>query len=181
MLRSFSLAGLTALLLVCIAPTPARAVKQCAYEMPAEMIDKLDSRTARSGGIFTFQISEDAVSDDGIPIPKGTIGYGVIRAVDQAGRHAHDGSLALEPRYLVVPKAKGGFVQINVTMNPTLPPVWGPNEPLVQKAMGHVPIPVPGMVMSGINMVRYGRNITLGPGFHFSVIPMKTLKNGPIC
>jgi hypothetical protein len=181
MSRSFVFAGLGALLLVCSMAAPARAVKQCAYEMPVEMVDSLDSRTARSGGIFRFKVSEDAVSDDGIPIPKDTIGYGVIRAVDQAGRHAHDGSIAIEPRYLVVPKAKGGFIRIDVTMNPTMPPAWGPNEPLVQKAMGHVPIPVPGMVMSGINMVRYGRNITLGPGFHFSVIPMKTLQKGPIC
>jgi hypothetical protein len=34
--------------------------------------------------------------------------------------------------------------------------------------------------MTGVNYVRWGRNITLGPGFRFAVIPAEDLR-GPIC
>ena len=55
-----------------------------------------------------------------------------------------------------------------------------PDEPLLNKAASHVPLPIPGLVMSGVNMVRFGRNITLGPGFTFAIIEVESLK-GPIC
>jgi hypothetical protein len=35
--------------------------------------------------------------------------------------------------------------------------------------------------MSGVNSVRWGRNITLGPGFVFSVIAVDNLERGPVC
>jgi hypothetical protein len=145
------------------------------------MVDKVDSRSARAGGIFRFKVTQDALLDDGIEVPKGTLGYGVIRLADAAGRHNHDGSLALEPRYLVVPKKQGGVMRVEVTMNPTLPAVWSPSEPLLQKAASHVPLPVPGLAMTAINTVRWGRNITLGPGFTFTVLTVENLARGPVC
>jgi hypothetical protein len=109
------------------------------------------------------------------------MGYGVIRYADAAGRHNHDGSLALEPRYIDVPRKGDGRSRIEVTMNPTLPPMWSPSVPFIQQAASHVPLPVPGMAITALNTVRYGRNITLGPGFTFSVIPTGDLRHGPIC
>jgi hypothetical protein len=35
--------------------------------------------------------------------------------------------------------------------------------------------------MTGVNMVRWGRNITLGPGFAFSVLEVDDLARGPVC
>ena len=43
------------------------------------------------------------------------------------------------------------------------------------------PLPVPGLIMTGVNTVRWGRNITLGPGFAFTVLPVENLAHGPIC
>jgi hypothetical protein len=90
--------------------------------------------------------------------------------------------LSLEPRYIVLEKANSTAERIvPVTMSPLLPVTWTPSEPLLNKAAGHVPLPVPGLVMSGVNMVRWGRNITLGPGFTFTVLPVENLARGPIC
>jgi hypothetical protein len=177
-----ALATLAATAVGLLAPPAARARKICAYAMPSEMVDKVYSGTAHPGEPFRFRITTDTVLDGGVKVPAGTIGYGVIRAASAAGRHNHDGMIALEPRYLVVEKVKGaGDERIPVTMNPTLPVAWTPAEPLLNKAASHVPLPVPGLIMTGVNTVRWGRNITLGPGFLFTVLPVENLAHGPIC
>ncbi len=145
------------------------------------MVDKVESRSARAGTPFRFRTTDDAAAEDGTKIPAGTVGYGLIRSADAAGRHNHDGSLAIEARYLLVRKPKGAPKRVEVSMNPTLPVVWSPSEPLLNKAASHVPLPVPGLIMTGVNEVRWGRNITLGPGFKFSVLPVDDLTKGPIC
>ena len=146
------------------------------------MIDKVFSGNARSGAPFKFKVVVSTELDDGTKVPAGTLGYGIVRAASSAGRHNHDGMLSLEPRYLVLEKANSAPGRIvPVTMNPLLPVTWTPSEPLLNKAASHVPLPVPGLVMSGVNMMRWGRNITLGPGFTFTVLPVENLARGPIC
>ena len=162
-----------------LVPDRVGATKICAFAVPAAMVDKVFSGTARAGQPFRFKVSQDAVLDDGTPVPEGTIGYGIISEASAASRGNKDGLIALEPRYLVVPKPKGGYMRVQVTMNPTLPVVWSPNEPLLRAAANALPIP--GIIMSGVNSVRWGRNITLGPGFVFSVIAVDNLERGPVC
>jgi hypothetical protein len=162
-------------------PAPARAAKICAWSIPVEMVDKVDSRYAKAGMPFRFRVTDDAAVDDGTKIPAGTMGFGVIRTADAAARHDHDGSLSIEPRYLLVRKPKDGVKRVEVTMNPTLPVAWSPSQPLLNKAASHVPLPVPGLIMTGVNEVRWGRNVTLGPGFKFTVLPVEDLSKGPIC
>ena len=165
-----------------LAPAPVRAAKVCAWQIPVEMIDKVYSGTAKSGEPFRFRVTDDAARDDGVKIPAGSIGYGVIRSASAAGRHNHDGSLSIEPRYVMVPSRGGAPLRLEVTMNPQLPVMWTPSEPLLNKAASHVPLPVPGLIMTGVNTVRWGRNITLGPGFKFSVLPVENLAtNAPVC
>jgi hypothetical protein len=173
-----ALAGVLAV--VSLGPSPVPAAKLCAWAIPSEMVDKVFSGDARSGTPFRFKVVESTQLDDGTPVPAGTMGYGIIRAASSAGRHNHDGMLSLEPRYIVLQK-RGASERVPVTMNPTLPVTWTPSEPLLNKAAGHIPLPVPGLVMSGVNMVRWGRNITLGPGFTFTVLPVDNLARGPIC
>ena len=174
------LAGAAAV--VSLVPSPARATKVCAWQIPSEMVSTVFSGSAHSGEPFRFKVAEATQLDDGTKVPAGTLGYGIIRAASSAGRHNHDGMLALEPRYIVLEKTKGTPERVvPVTMNPQLPVTWTPSEPLLNKAAGHIPMPIPGLVMSGVNMVRWGRNITLGPGFTFTVLPVDNLARGPVC
>lgn len=175
------LALISVLVVAASATRPASAEKICAFAMPTQMVSKLYSGTAKAGQDFEFRVAQPITLDDGTSIPAGTVGYGVVRSASSAGRHNHDGMIAIEPRYIVVPKPKGGVKRVEVTMNPTLPVTWTPSEPLLNKAASHVPMPIPGLVMSGINMVRWGRNITLGPGFGFSVVPVGDLARGAVC
>jgi hypothetical protein len=165
-----------------LAPSPVRAAKVCAWAIPSEMISKVYSGDAHSGAPFRFKVVESTELDDGTKVPAGTLGYGIIRAASSAGRHNHDGMLSLEPRYIVIEKANGVAERIvPVTMSPLLPVTWTPSEPMLNKAASHVPLPVPGLVMSGVNLVRWGRNITLGPGFTFTVLRVENLARGPVC
>jgi hypothetical protein len=178
--RFFVLASLLGLALSSAAP--AGAAKVCAWSVPVEMVDVVDSAKAHAGAPFRFKVTSDAARDDGMKIPAGSMGYGVIREASAAGRHKHDGSLALEPRYIMVPKGKDGMQRVEVMMSPTLPVMWTPSEPLLNKAASHIPLPVPGLIMTGVNTVRWGKNITLGPGFTFTVLPVENLaSNGPVC
>ena len=162
-------------------PEPARAAKVCAWSIPVEMVDTVFSGNARAGTVFRFRVTADAAREDGVTVPAGSMGYGVIRSASAAGRHNHDGMLSLEPRYVVVPPSHG-TTRVDVTMNPMLPVQWSPSEPLLNKAASHVPLPVPGLIMTGVNQVRWGRNITLGPGFSFTVLPVENLvAKAPVC
>jgi hypothetical protein len=163
------------------APLRAGATKMCAFAIPAAMVDTVTSETARAGGSFRFKITDDVTLEDGTEVAAGTIGYGLIRAAGPAGKHDVDGYLALEPRYIVVKKPQGGYKRVEVSMNPTLPAQWSPAVPLLENAANHVPLVIPGLIVSGVNAVRFGRNITLGQGFVFSVIPIGDFAKVPIC
>jgi hypothetical protein len=175
------LAFASAIAFAASSPQPAYAAKVCAWSIPVEMVDNVFSGTARAGTVFRFRVTADASRDDGVKIPAASMGYGVIRGASSAGRHNHDGMLSLEPRYIVVRKPNGSM-RLDVTMNPTLPVQWTPSEPLLNKAASRVPLPIPGLIMTGVNQVRWGRNITLGPGFTFTVLPVENLvTRSPVC
>ena len=163
---------------------PARAEGNltCLSAIPAEMIDTIDSATTRPGRAFRFMITEDSMIEvvtQAVPIevPRWTLGWGVVRAVSAASRGNHYGSLVLEPRYLVL--ASGRVVQ--VSMNPTLPAAISRDTPGVEKAISHVPIPIPGLAMSALNTFRRGRDVIVGLGYTFSVVPIRALSLGPDC
>lgn len=163
------------------ARAPVRATKVCAYAIPAEMLDKVASASARAGDAFRFRTAEVMTLEDGAVIPAGTLGYGIVREASAAGRHDHNGVIALEPRYLIVEKPDGNAARIDVAMNPTLPLAYSPETTLIEKGISHIPLPVPGLVMTGVNTVRWGKNITIGPGFTFSVLPVGNLARSPVC
>ena len=162
-------------------PAPTRAAKVCAYAMPAQMVSKAFSGDAKAGQAFRFTIVQGVTLDDGTVVSAGAAGFGIVRGASPAGRHNRDGMLSLEPRYIVAANAQGTPKRVDVTMNPTLPVAWTPSEPLLNKAASRVPLPIPGLVMTGVNAMRWGRNITLGPGFTFTVVPVGNLARGPVC
>jgi hypothetical protein len=169
MARFFSI---VAFLLLLVA-APARAL-DCPGAIGAVMVDKIASGSAKAGQVFRFKTTTDARVGT-MPVPAGTIGYGIVRNVDRAGRRDHDGSLALEPRYLMV-----GSRLLPVTMDPHLPASWSPHDSLIEKGVTRAN-PISGIVMTGINMVRFGKNITLGPGFAFTVLSIPTTLRKSIC
>lgn len=138
------------------------------------MLSTVQSATAEPGQVFRFQIKTTTTVNGGRFL-KGTLGYGVVRSVSKAGRHNQYGFIALEPRYLVLANHK----RQDVSMDPYLPTVFTTNTPNLEKAAGHIPNPIPGLIMTGVSFLRFGKNVTIGPGFSFYVDPIFDLtKNG---
>ena len=148
-----------------IAPSPARAwVTMCDAAIHSTMVDKVDSGTAYPGMAFRFKITE-AANIFGRIVPKGTTGYGYVRYVSAASNRNRNGSLILEMRELIYRDE-----QIQVMADPRESSVWAPATSMESRAEGYLPIP--GLVRTIANEVRDGKNVMIGPGFVFSVIPL---------
>lgn len=145
----------------------------CSAQIPATMVDKVDSATAYPGMPFRFKITITA-RIDGVLVPKGTIGYGVVREVSAASNRNRNGSLILEMRALYI-----GNRKIPVTADPREASLWAPAASLEQRAEGYLPIP--GIVRTAVNEVRDGRNVTIGPGFNFHILSLPDPRNGGPC
>ena len=150
---------------VALRPEPARAwVTMCDAAIKATMVDKVDSGTAYPGMAFRFKTKVSA-NIFGRIVPEGTIGYGYVRYVSAASNHDRNGSLILEMRELLY---RDDLIQ--VMADPRESSVWAPATSLAERATGYLPIP--GLVRTVANEVRDGKNVTIGPGFIFSVIPL---------
>lgn len=137
------------------------------------MVDKVDSGTAYPGMRFRFKLTESA-NVFGHILPSGTIGYGYVRFVSAASNRNRNGSLVLEMRELIYRNE-----QFQVMADPRESSVWAPAANLETRAEGYLPIP--GLVRTIANEVRDGRNITIGPGFVFRVIPLGDPRNMAPC
>ena len=162
-----------AILLWALASTHADAwVLVCSAPIPATMVDSVDSGTAYPGMTFRFKTTI-AARIDGVLVPSGTIGYGVVREVSAASNRNRNGSLILEMRTLYV-----GDRKIPVIADPRDSSLWAPATTLEQRAEGYLPIP--GIVRTAVNEVRNGRNVTIGPGFTFHILSLPDpRKSGP--
>ncbi|MFN2460146.1 MAG: hypothetical protein ABR591_05615 [Candidatus Velthaea sp.] len=152
-------------------PTP-----KCPDAIPVAMEDTVSSASSRADEYFRFRTMQDEHFGK-LVIPKGVWGYGVLRGVSPAGHRNQYGSVTLEPRYLALGPGK----RIEVTMDPALPVSLTTRTPSVEQAASHVPIPLPGLAMSALNMVRMGKNVTIGHGYTFAVIPLFDPTHNPGC
>lgn len=174
--RMAALAATIALLgLVQHTPRPTPKPKTpCLDDIPVAMVSTVDSGTAIPGQVFRFRV-KTTVTVNGGRFTAGTEGWGLVRSASKAGRHDQYGFIALEPRYLVL---VGGKRQ-EVSMDPYMPTVFTTATPNLEKAIGRIPNPIPGLLMAGIGYLRFGKNVTVGPGFSFYVVPIFDLtKNG---
>jgi hypothetical protein len=128
------------------------------------MVDTVDSGTAFPGMAFRFKITVTA-RIDGILVPSGTIGYGVVREVTGASNHGRNGTLVLEIRELLY-----GNQVLQVMADPRESTVWERATTLTQRASDLVP--VPGFVREVYDEMRDGRNVSIGPGFTFHILAL---------
>jgi hypothetical protein len=160
---AFAFAFAIGIAVVPSAPADAWAT-QCNAAITSTMVDSVNSGTAYPGMQFRFKLKESA-NIFGRIVPAGTIGYGYVRYVSAASNRNRNGSLILEMRELIYRNA-----QIQVMADPRDSSVWAPATSMEARAEGYLPIP--GLVRTIANEVRDGKNVTIGPGFIFSVIPL---------
>lgn len=144
---------------------PLRAWQtQCNAAISATMVDSVSSGTAYPGMKFRFETTETG-NFLGTVVPRGTIGYGYVRAVTGASNRNRNGSLILEMRELVYRDRL-----IEVMVDPQSSAVWAPAMTMTDRATSYIPIA--GLIRTAVNEVRNGKNITIGPGFAFKVVAL---------
>jgi hypothetical protein len=150
---------------------PLLAALTCYAEIPAAMLTTVTSASGFSGQVFEFKTTQ-TVTSNGTHVPAGTIGYGIVLSNVPASNRARNGIIVLSPRYLVL-----GGKQFDVAGDPKDASVLthGPNP----VAQGAGAVPVPGLGFAVSEAMR-GTNITIGPGYHFHVVPIgNLLERGP--
>lgn len=146
------------------APAFADTTLRCETSIPVTMVDSMDSAKASPGERFRFKTIA-TVRSAGTLIPKGTVGYGFVREVSAASNRLRNGSLVLEPRQLV-----WSGKHLPVMADPRESTLWAPATTMVDRASGYLPIP--GIVRTAVGEVTQGKNVTIGPGFRFHVLPL---------
>ncbi|HEY5341236.1 MAG TPA: hypothetical protein VIK27_09440 [Candidatus Aquilonibacter sp.] len=167
-------AALLLLLLWCACTAPGRSwALVCNVAIPATMVTSVDSASAFPGMGFRFKITTTA-RIDGILVPTGTIGYGIVREVTAASNRDRNGSLTLEMREIPFDKQV-----IQVMADPRETSLWAPATTLAERAAGY--LPVPGLLRTAVNEVRHGRNVVIGPGFNFHIVGLGDPRNLAPC
>lgn len=160
--RAFFLAGFY--LAASALPVAAATTLRCEPAIPVTMVDVMDSANASPGERFRFKTTATVRVQNAL-IPRGTIGYGFVREVSAASNRLRNGSLVLEPRQLVA-----GARRVPVMADPRESTLWAPATTMVDRASGYLPIP--GIVRTAVGEVTQGKNVTIGPGFKFHVLPL---------
>ncbi|HTX57854.1 MAG TPA: hypothetical protein VMD47_12215 [Candidatus Acidoferrales bacterium] len=160
--------------LVALSRVNARAwALVCEVPYPVTMVDRVDSATAFPGMVFRFKLTQTVRIGDEL-VPVNTIGYGVVREVTAASNHDRNGSLTLEPRELIF-----GKQILQVMADPREGSLWAPAQTLIERGTNYLPIP--GIVRTAVNEVRWGKNVVIGPGFNFHVVSLGDARNLAPC
>jgi len=137
----------------------------CSNAIQVQIVTPIDAAKAKMGQTFRFKTIA-AVTFLGTPLPAGVYGYGIIRGVSPPAKHNHNGWISIEPRYLWDRKL------YQVAIDPHMPTIWSATTPEIQQALGAVPIPEVSLPMAGLKAGETGKDMVLGVGFQFAVIPL---------
>lgn len=133
-----------------------------------QMIDNVDSSSARPGDFFRFETVNAVTSGRKIVIPARTFGYGVVSVASAAGRGGRSGTLVLEPRYLVLPNGEKLGVVLDHNASDLQKSGASGNMP---GYLGAIPVPGLGAAIGVFNFFHHGRDIEVKRGTIFTIFP----------
>jgi hypothetical protein len=154
------------------ATSPAAADLHCYRLVPATMLTTVTSASGYSGEVFRFKTTATVVSN-GVSIPAGALGYGIVLSAVPASNRARNGIVVLEARYVVA-----GGRQIQVTGDPRDASILTHGASALGVGTGAIPVPGLGLA---VNEAIKGTDITIGPGYNFHVVPIGDLQSRGPC
>lgn len=164
--QAFPAIALTAALLAM--PIAASAALDPCTVVAVQMVDDVNSETAKAGDFFRFETVNAVTSGNRIVIPARTIGYGTVVIAGAAGRQGRAGSLVLEPRYLVLPNQTKLGVVLNHNTSNLQKSGQTNNAP---GYLGAIPVPGLGAAVGIFNYFHNGKNIEVAKGTVFTIFP----------
>ena len=165
-----ALAALVACAALGVIAIPARAVSE--HPLPrcvtvdTELASTLDTRKTRAGDGFLFRTLADVPANGDIPpIPKGTLGYGIIALAEHAGASGKPGRLTWEPRFLQLDDGR----HLPAMADPNLADGFATGE------TGNAPdavgiFPFVGIAVGGYNALHRGHELHVGKGTPLRVV-----------
>ncbi len=146
--------------------------------IPVQLIDTIDTAKARTGDIFRFQTIDTIIANDGISIPRGATGYGVVTFASAAGAHGKAGDLVVEVRYIEIPSH--GQYQVTIDSESTSAVQAGATHN-VSTSVAAIPVPYVGTAVGAFNYFHAGKNAVIKAGSRFIVVPVGNLEFGKRC
>ena len=132
------------------------------------MLETVDSSEARPGDFFRFETVNAVTAGAKVVIPARTLGYGIVAIASPAGRGGHEGTLVLDPRYLVLPSGKHVGVVLNHNTDSLQKSGSSNNAP---GYLGALPLPGVGAALGVFNYFHRGKNVAVPRGLIFTVFP----------
>lgn len=173
-MRSFNSAALCALLLTFFNAAALEAnastiagLSDCTV-VAVQMIDDVDSATAKPGDFFRFQTINAVTVGNKIVIPARTMGFGIVAVASPAGRAGRAGTLVLEPRYLTLPSGEHLGVVLNHNTSDLQRSGTSGNMP---GYLGAIPVPAIGAAIGIFNYFHHGRDIEVKKATEFTIFP----------
>ncbi|HET6894622.1 MAG TPA: hypothetical protein VFH72_04485 [Candidatus Baltobacteraceae bacterium] len=133
-----------------------------------QMLDSVDSGTARPGDFFRFETVNAVTVGNNIVIPARTMGYGIVAIASPAGSGGRPGTLVLEPRYFVLPGGNHLGVVLDHNASDLHRAGSTGNMP---GYLGAVPVPGLGAAIGIFNFFHHGKNIEVKKGTTFAIFP----------
>ncbi|HZX68541.1 MAG TPA: hypothetical protein VFE70_06630 [Candidatus Elarobacter sp.] len=146
------------------APAPDDTRPFCVHGLVA-VDETIDSSHAHSGDVFRFQVVDAMTAPDGIAIPAGTTGYGLVANAAHAERGGRGGYLALEARFVVLPDGKHVQAIIDRVHDELSTAAGGSaNAPGLLGL-----IPIVGYAVGGYDSLHHGKDATIPSGTRIGI------------
>ncbi len=147
-------------------PTPIGSPKPFCARDTVVLLDPIDTAKVLPGDTFRVQTVEDVKTNDGIDIPIGVLGYGVVAIAHHADRGGKGGYVVIEARYLALPD--GRHVQATIDWKEAANAVATGNSRNVPGIVGWIPFS--GYVLGPYGFLHHGADITIQRGSRIEVL-----------
>lgn len=173
-MRPLFRSGAIALVAAALAAAPgvARAqIRAVAGDPPCvrgtiALVDPVDSANAHAGDVFRFRLVDAETTADGVAVPAGNLGYGVVATVSHAQRGGIGGYVALEPRV---------FTLQDGTHVPVIADRLDDAAATARGSSRNIPgvfgaVPLAGWVLGPYGFLHHGADVTIPVGTRLAVL-----------
>jgi hypothetical protein len=145
----------------------ANVLPQCTV-IAVQIIDAVNSKTARPGDFFRFQTINSVDFNGHIVLAEHTTGWGIVTVATPAAKGGRAGSLVLEPLYFKT--ASGEKMGVVLDHNSSALQASGPSDSL-PAYLGAIPVVGVGAAVGAFDYFHHGKDITVQKGTIFAVFP----------
>jgi hypothetical protein len=155
-------------------PTPPGPPKPPCVRDTVVLLDPIDTAKVVPGETFRIQTVDDVTTNDGVPVPIGAVGYGVVAIAHHAERGGVGGYVVLETRYLGL--ADGRHVPATIDWKEAANAVATGKSRNIPGIVGWIPFS--SYLLGPYGFLHHGADITIDRGARLEVLLGDEVANG---